>query len=54
MYAERAANPTTYWLRTPLAGYANYVRICYAGSDGALNNVHAHYAGGAAPLAILA
>lgn len=54
MYAENAANPTTYWLRTPHAGNANYVRICYTGGDGALNGHYAVGAFGAAPLGILA
>lgn len=54
MYAERAANPTTYWLRTPYAGHARDVRICYTGTGGALYNYSAGTAIGAAPLAILA
>lgn len=54
MYAQNAASPTSYWLRTPYAGYAHYVRICYTGNGGALNYSHAHNAIGAAPLAILA
>ena len=54
MYAEKATNPTTYWLRTPYAGSANFVWICYAGGDGALSNYYAINACGVAPLAILA
>ena len=54
MYAKNAASPTTYWLRTPYAGLAVSVRICYAGSGGALDGTNAHYSYGAAPLAILA
>ena len=54
MYAENAANPTTYWLRTPNAGYAHSVRICRAGDDGALSSSSAYTASGAAPLGILA
>lgn len=54
MFAENAASPTTYWLRTPYAGYANYVRICSTGIGGALNSNVAYISGGAAPLAILA
>lgn len=54
MYAKNAASPTTYWIRTPSAGYAFYVRICYVGSGGALNVYGAYSAYGAAPLAILA
>lgn len=54
MYAEKAAAPTTYLLRTPTAGGAHHVRICDTGDDGALNNLSAYGAYGAAPLAILA
>lgn len=54
MYAQNAASPTSYWLRTPFAGYAYYVRICYTGYGGALNYIFASHAYGAAPLAILA
>ena len=54
MYAKGASSPTTYWLRTPAAGHANVVRICYAGSDGALHYYYAYSSLGAAPLAILA
>ena len=32
MYAEKATSPTTYWLRTPGAGYAYHVRVCYTGT----------------------
>ena len=54
MYAKGATGPTTYWLRTPDAGSAIYVRICYTGSGGALHSNDAFGADGAAPLAILA
>lgn len=54
MYAETAASPTVYWLRTPHAGSARAVRICYTGSGGALNYSVATNSYGAAPLAILA
>ena len=54
MYAKNATSPTSYWLRTPTAGNAHYVRICYTGTGGALNVYYAHYSIGVAPLAILA
>jgi len=54
MYAKGAASPTSYWLRTPFAGNANYVRICYTGNGGALLHYNANYSYGVAPLAILA
>ena len=54
MYARGAASPTTYWLRTPGAGSAFNVRICYTGYGGALNYNLANLCYGAAPLAILA
>ena len=54
MYAKGASSPTTYWLRTPLASLACFVRICYTGYGGALGSDVASYAGGVAPLAILA
>lgn len=54
MYANGAANPTTYWLRTPYASHAHTVRICDAGNGGALNLDSAFHSHGAAPLAILA
>lgn len=54
MYAQNAVSPTTYWLRTPYAGYAYNVRICYAGCDGALDYNSAYGSYGAAPLGILA
>ena len=54
MYAKNAASPTNYWLRTPLAGSASYVRICYTGSGGAVSGTSAPNSSGAAPLAILA
>lgn len=54
MYAKNAASPTTYWLRTPGAGDAHYVRLCRTGSGGALSGGGAYYSNGAAPLAILA
>lgn len=54
MFAEKAASPTSYWLRTPYAGHASLVRICYTGSGGALDGNHAGGSFGAAPLAILA
>ena len=54
MYARGAVNPTSYWLRTPYAGNAHHVRICYTGSGGQLRSSPAYYASAAAPLAILA
>ena len=54
MFAKGASSPTTYWLRTPNAGNAHNVRICYTGNGGALSRDYAIYAYGAAPLAILA
>lgn len=54
MFAEGAASPTSYWLRTPGAGGAHYVRVCGTGYGGALNLYSAYYSNGAAPLAILA
>lgn len=53
-YAKGASSPTTEWLRTPLAGYADLVRVVYAGGGGALNLNHAHSSTGVRPLAILA
>jgi hypothetical protein len=53
MYAKGAGSPTSYWIRTPYAGYAHSVRICYAGNGGALNGSHATDADAVAPLAIL-
>jgi hypothetical protein len=54
MYAKNESSPTSYWLRTPHAGYAGNVRICYTGTGGALDHGNAYSAFGAAPLAILA
>ena len=54
MYAKNATSPTSYWLRTPYAGYAYGVRICNTGNGGALYNYNAGYSSGVAPLAILA
>ena len=54
MFAENAASPTTYWLRTPFAGHAYRVRVCYTGNGGALDYGSAFSSYGAAPLAILA
>ena len=54
MYAKGAGSPTTYWLRTPSAGDAHFVRICYTGYGGALSGSSATNAYGVAPLAILA
>ena len=54
MYAKGATAATTYWLRTPNAGTAHSVRLCYAGSGGALHNSYALNAIAVAPLAILA
>lgn len=54
MYAKGASAATTYWLRTPYASLAYYVRICYAGNGGALSSNLAYDSYGAAPLAILA
>ena len=53
MYAKGASSPTTYWLRTPVASHAYTVRICYAGSGGALNVINAGGSYGVAPLGIL-
>lgn len=54
MYAKGATSATTYWLRTPYAGGACGVRMCYAGDAGALGGSSAYYSFGVAPLAILA
>lgn len=54
MYAKGATSPTSYWLRTPSASGASYVRVCGTGGGGALNNYAASGAGGVAPLGILA
>lgn len=54
MYAKGASSPTTYWLRTPYASHATYVRLCYTGNGGALNYDTARGSLGVAPLAILA
>lgn len=54
MYAEKAASPTTYWLRTPSASIAYSVRVCYERYDGALYTIGASNSYGAAPLGILA
>ena len=54
MYAKNATSPTSYWLRTPHAGYAYSVRFCYTGYGGALDFYNAISSGGVAPLAILA
>ena len=54
MYAKNATSPTSYWSRTPNAGNANNVRLCYTGTGGALGNRYAYSSYGVAPLAILA
>ena len=54
MCARGAVNPTSYWLRTPFAGYAYYVRICSTGYGGQLYGTNAVGAYAVAPLAILA
>ncbi|MBR1525592.1 MAG: hypothetical protein IJ640_02915 [Prevotella sp.] len=54
MYAKGATSPYHYWLRTPNAGNAYYVRRCGTGSGGALGNNHAYGSYGVAPLAIIA
>ena len=54
MYAKNATSPTSYWLRTPYAGHASNVRICYTGYGGALDANNASLSYGVAPLAILA
>ena len=54
MCARGAVNPTSYWLRTPSAGSALYVRRCNTGSGGQLNASGADSAVAVAPLAILA
>ena len=54
MYAKNATSPTSYWLRTPYAGHAYTVRICYTGNGGALDSSNAFSSTGVAPLAILA
>lgn len=53
MYAKGTTAATTYWLRTPGAGYAYGVRICHAGHGGALDSSNALYAFAVAPLGIL-
>lgn len=54
MYAKNATSPTTYWLRTPNAGAAGGVRICYAAGGGSLYSSAASDSHGVAPLGILA
>ena len=54
MFARGATSPTSYWLRTPNAGNAHTVRICYAGGGGALVSDYAASSYAVAPLAILA
>ena len=54
MHAKNASAPTSYWLRTPYASIAYYVRICYTGNGGGLYNSGANGRGGAAPIGILA
>ena len=54
MYAKNASAPTSYWLRTPYASYARYVRFCSTGYGGGLYGGHAVDRYGAAPLGILA
>ena len=54
MHAKNASAPASYWLRTPYASYANYVRVCNTGNGGGLNTTHATTRHGAAPLGILA
>lgn len=54
MFARGATSPTSYWLRTPSAGDAYAVRICYAGVGGALSGANAVISIAVAPLAILA
>ena len=54
MCARGAVNPTSYWLRTPSAGSALYVRRCDTGTGGQLNASGADSAVAVAPLAILA
>ena len=54
MYAKGATSPSHYWLRTPHAGLAGTVRVCYTGLGGALNYGIASGSLGVAPLAILA
>lgn len=53
MYAKGTTAATTYWLRTPYAGYARGVRVCYAGLGGALGTDSAPNAYAVAPLGIL-
>lgn len=54
MYAKNAKSPHHYWMRTPYAGNAGYVRFCHTGNGGALGSSGAIYSHGVAPLAILA
>lgn len=54
MYAKGETSPKSYWLRTPAAGSAYYVRVCHTGDGGALSYHSASNAYGVAPLAILA
>ena len=53
MYAKGTTAATTYWLRTPDAGDARTVRVCHAGTGGALSLYYAHNARAVAPLGIL-
>ena len=54
MYAKGSSSPYHYWLRTPDAGSARNVRLCYTGTGGALDGSRARNSYGVAPLAILA
>lgn len=54
LYARNATSPVSYWLRTPNAGYACSVRICYTGHGGGLYYTTAYNSIAVAPLAILA
>lgn len=53
-YAKGATSPTSEWLRTPDSSNADFVRITYAGSGGALDHYGALNSYGVRPLAILA
>lgn len=53
MYAKGATAARTYCLRTPDAGNAYHVRVCYAGVGGALSSFAARDVPAVAPLAIL-
>lgn len=53
MFAENAVSPTSYWIRTPVAGQASGVRICNSSFVGGIAGTSANGSYALAPLAIL-